>query len=210
MGFRLEDKIRYHISDYVKLKNEIKKINGRLLFPKRKISSLYFDNKNLDMFNDSEEGNVPRKKIRYRFYPDEKEKKYYYEKKINSAEGKFKESQERKFEDYKLESKNGLFDHSYGILEKKIMVTYTREYYSIEDARITIDYLIKYTSPNGINEKTDYESLILEVKSQKKIIEVQNKFLNVIPLRRERISKYCEGINVLFNRDYMQRMNSFI
>ena len=63
MGFRLEDKIRYHISDYVKLKNEIKKINGRLLFPKRKISSLYFDNKNLDMFNDSEEGNVPRKKI---------------------------------------------------------------------------------------------------------------------------------------------------
>ena len=65
------------------------------------------------------------------------------------------------------------------------MVTYTREYYSIEDARITIDYLIKYASPNGINEKTDYESLILEVKSQKKIIEVQNKFLNVIPLRRE-------------------------
>ena len=36
MGFRLEDKIRYHISDYVKLKNEIKKINGRLLFPKKK------------------------------------------------------------------------------------------------------------------------------------------------------------------------------
>ena len=32
------------------------------------------------MFNDSEEGNVPRKKIRYRFYPNEKEKKYYYEK----------------------------------------------------------------------------------------------------------------------------------
>ena len=27
---------------------------------------------------------------------------------------------------------------------------------------------------------------------------------------RERISKYCEGINVLFNKDYMQRMNSFI
>ena len=162
------------------------------------------------MFNDSEEGNVPRKKIRYRLYPEENEKKYYYEKKINSAEGKFKETKIKTFKDYELAFRNGLFDYSYGMLEKKLIVSYTREYYSINDARITIDYLIKYASPKGINKKTDYESLILEIKSQRKIIEIQNKFLNVVPLRRERFSKYCEGINALYNKHHMQRINNFI
>ena len=34
MGFRLEDKIKFHISDYIKIKNEIFKLNGRSLYPK--------------------------------------------------------------------------------------------------------------------------------------------------------------------------------
>ena len=62
MAFRLEEKIKFHISDYIKLKNKIYELNGFKLYPKRNISSIYFDNKNLDMFLDSEEGNVPRKK----------------------------------------------------------------------------------------------------------------------------------------------------
>ena len=63
MGFRLGDKIKFHISDYIKIKKDIFKLNGRSLYPKRFISSLYFDNKNLDMYRDSEEGNTPRKKL---------------------------------------------------------------------------------------------------------------------------------------------------
>ena len=55
LGFRLEDKIKFHISDYLKIKNEMSKLNGKSLFPKRFISSVYFDNKNLDMYVDSEE-----------------------------------------------------------------------------------------------------------------------------------------------------------
>ena len=50
----------------------IKKNGGNEIFKERKISSLYFDNKNYDMFLDSEEGVLPRKKIRIRNYPEEK------------------------------------------------------------------------------------------------------------------------------------------
>ena len=119
MGFRLEDKIKFHISDYIKIKNEIFKLNGRSLYPKRFISSLYFDNKNLDMYRDSEEGNTPRKKIRFRNYPDAKSKKFFYEVKINSAEGKFKKSSEKTYDQFKIAFKDGLYDPTYGILEKK-------------------------------------------------------------------------------------------
>ena len=74
MSFRLEDKIKLHISDKVKLKNLIKDQHGKELYPKREISSIYFDNKNLDMYKESEDGTLPRKKIRIRNYPKDKQK----------------------------------------------------------------------------------------------------------------------------------------
>ena len=55
MSFRLEDKIKLHISDKVKLKNLIHDQKGSKLYPNRIISSVYFDNKYLDMYKDSEE-----------------------------------------------------------------------------------------------------------------------------------------------------------
>ena len=207
MGFRLEDKIKFHISDYIKIKNEIFKLNGRSLYPKRFISSLYFDNKNLDMYRDSEEGNTPRKKIRFRNYPDAKSKKFFYEVKINSAEGKFKKSSEKTYDQFKIAFKDGLYDSTYGILEKKIQVSYFREYFLVQGTRLTLDYKINYSSPDGFNKKDDIESLILEVKSSKNIIDIQNKFLNIIPIKRERVSKYCEGIDCLFNKHHLQRLN---
>ena len=209
MGFRLEEKIKFHISDYSKLKNEIFKMGGKKIFPKRVISSVYLDNKNLEMFLDSEEGNVPRKKIRFRNYPNEKEKILYKEVKITSVEGKFKKSEKISGEDFN--SFNQIFfDNKYGFLEKKIIVTYTREYYFIEGVRLTLDYNIYYSSPDENYKQSDYESLILEVKSTKNIIDVHNKFLNLIPIRRERFTKYCEGINLLYNKNHFQRLNAAI
>jgi SPX domain protein involved in polyphosphate accumulation len=210
MGFRLEDKIKFHISDYLKIKNEIRKNNGKILHPKRLVSSLYFDNKNLDMFIDSEEGNVPRKKIRYRSYPEENKNNFYFEKKINSAEAKYKKSSEKNTENFEQDIKNGILEPGYGLIEVKIKVSYYREYYLVDGTRLTLDYHINYSSPDGYNSKNDRESLILEVKSSDKIIEVQNKFLNTIPFRRERFSKYCEGINALYNKDHYQRLNNAI
>ena len=57
----------------------------------------------------------------------------------------------------------------------------------MQGTRLTLDYKINYSSPDGFNKKDDIESLILEVKSSKNIIDIQNKFLNIIPIKRESI-----------------------
>ena len=44
MSFRFEEKILFHISDYLRLKTFILNTGGSELYPKRKISSLYFNN----------------------------------------------------------------------------------------------------------------------------------------------------------------------
>ena len=70
------------------------------------------------MYRDSEEG-ILLEKIRFRNYPDAKSKKFFYEVKINSAEGKFKKSSEKTYDQFKIAFKDGLYDSTYGILEKK-------------------------------------------------------------------------------------------
>ena len=86
MSFRIEYKYilyqNYIFEFFEKYKN-IKKI-----YPDRFISSVYFDNKELNCHKSSIEGLVPRQKIRIRSYDNKN--KYFLEKKINSEEGKFK------------------------------------------------------------------------------------------------------------------------
>ena len=60
MSFRIENK--YEIS-FKKINNFYKFLNdnnAEQLFAKRKINSIYFDNKFKDSFHNSEEGVVPR------------------------------------------------------------------------------------------------------------------------------------------------------
>jgi len=65
--------LREAISKYLTKKT------AKKLHTPRIIKSLYFDNINLDMYKDSIEGSVPRKKIRVRYYPGTKDQKYYLE-----------------------------------------------------------------------------------------------------------------------------------
>ena len=91
MSFRFEEKTLFHISDYLKLKTFIFNSSGVELYPKRKISSLYFDNHENNMYLDSEDGCLPRKKIRIRTYPENKnDSQYFFETKISSVEGRYK------------------------------------------------------------------------------------------------------------------------
>ena len=99
MSFRIEEKSKFHISDYLKIRSLIEKEGGHSLYSKRKISSLYFDNKELSMFLDSEEGSVPRKKLRIRNYPDNIVD-YYLEKKLRVSKENLKlakRKQKKKF-----------------------------------------------------------------------------------------------------------------
>ena len=89
MSFRYEEKVLLHYSDYLKILKMIKENNKKFhLYPSRKISSLYFDNDNNDMFLQGEEGTY-QEKIRLRHTQQNKDK-FFLEIKINSYEGKFK------------------------------------------------------------------------------------------------------------------------
>ena len=68
MSYRTEEKITINFSMLTEFKNSLFLKGAEILFPKRKIKSLYLDNFNYQMYRDSIEGSVPRKKIRIRSY----------------------------------------------------------------------------------------------------------------------------------------------
>ena len=207
MSFRIEEKSKFHISDYLKIKSLILKAGGHVLFPKRKISSLYFDNKDLSMFLDSEEGSVPRKKLRIRHYPNNLND-YYLEKKITSVEGKFKVSEKKTRKEFFDLKANGIFDFNYGNCYPLINISYYREYFKIKDIRVTLDYKMNYETADNKNRFSDHETMILEIKSNKNIIE--KNFHDDLPLEKLRFSKYCDGMIKLYSKKEHQRMSSRI
>ena len=62
MSFRIEEKINIHKNNSIFLKNWLSENNAKVLFPPRIISSIYFDNDNFEMYHNSIEGVLPRKK----------------------------------------------------------------------------------------------------------------------------------------------------
>ncbi len=198
MTFRIENK--YRISPYklFELYSWIKSNNGKKIYPDRTISSIYFDNNNYSSYSDSIEGVVPRKKIRIRFYEKELKnaKLVLFEKKINSVEGRYKNSTETK--NFGKWLKYGIFDQDYGLCFSKTLVQYKREYFETFKVRLTLDTNIKYLSyqklhltPNRFETDSD---IILEVKSSANLYNyINEKFY----LEKIRFSKYCNSIDYL-------------
>jgi len=201
MSFRIEEKILLKRSDLNKLKKFIYENGGKTIFPKRKVRSIYFDNKNFQSFHDSEEGCVPRKKIRIRNYDNHK--KYSLEIKINSNEGKFKKSFIINQPNYLNKIKKGFFDTSYGTCYPLIEISYNREYFKLDDFRLTLDDDILYKSFTGNNFFLDSESLVLEIKTNN--LNIIDKHFKMIPMQRSRFSKYCKGIEGVFGKPFFQR-----
>ena len=85
MSFRVEQKILIEKNQIIEFKKLYKAKLIKKLYPTRIIRSLYLENLNKDMYANSIEGVVPRKKIRIRNYPNEKNGKFYLEKKISSV-----------------------------------------------------------------------------------------------------------------------------
>ena len=195
MSFRIEEKIVLHISDYLNIKKMIKEESSDFfLYPPRQIKSLYFDNYNNDMFKESEEGSLPRKKIRIRTYPNSDKKKLFLEKKINSFEGKFKKVfviSERDFLSY---CNLGIFDKMYNNCMPKFWVVYEREYFSYLGFRFTIDKNITYHGYKNHQIENINDKIILEIKSKKLETDI---FDGKFPFDRVRFSKYCEGFKLI-------------
>ena len=121
MSFRVEEKVIISNGNIHLLNNFLNKNDAKKIHEDRVIKSLYFDNKFFSMFQESEEGIVPRKKIRLRNYSNSHI--YLLEAKISSVEGRFKTSEKIMKEEFDLYQKRGILDRNYGICNPKVFIS---------------------------------------------------------------------------------------
>lgn len=196
MSFRIEDKLYIKSENLIDFKNFLKINFCKSLYKPRIIESLYFDNNKLQTYNDSIEGMVPRKKIRIRNYPLSDDKKFYFEIKNSSVEGRFKTRKiidNNKFEEIK---KIGIYDEQYGICAPKLFVKYNREYFKVKDVRVSIDTNIEYRDYKT-NFRVSDDRVIAELKASKN--KDADELTKDFPIQRIRFSKYCFGMEKLYH-----------
>ncbi len=191
MSFRKERKIKLLKGEQKLLEINLKKKGMKKIHAPRKISSCYFDSNNLTCFYESEEGILPRRKIRIRWYNNNPN--LFKEEKISSIEGRFKISDNFYDEKFLKDFKKEIFSKSYGFLTPSLIVNYIREYYIYQGVRLTFDSKINYINLRNKTKKNAYDSeAVVEIKSK---FEVSEDFLdNLIPNRISRFSKYCRGV----------------
>jgi|TARA_B110001450_G_C17630637_1_gene485037 hypothetical protein len=195
MSFRIEEKIPMTVSDSDQFLQSLKDQGLEILFPKRVIQSNYFDSSNYSLYRDSEEGLLPRKKIRIRHYPQASAVQHNLEIKISSIEGRHKNS--IALSNLKVEriNKLGYFDSVYGLLEKKVSINYQREYFLFKGIRITRDTKILYQDLKHKSNNFIEKDSVVEIKASKNTSV--DFLLKIIPSQRRRFSKYCNAIKYL-------------
>ena len=199
MSFRREIKSTLNKAKLSILKEWIFKNNGRTLFPDRVVNNIYFDTRNLTMYDESIEGTLPRKKIRLRSYkPDmslEKlSKDTSLEFKISSVEGRYKISK-KNYNEKLNRFDYGFRDKDYGFCKPVLNVRYLRSYYRINNIRLTVDRNINYKKirfskilPYSIQDKLN----VVELKYSN--TDIDNEIIGFFPFQFNRFSKYCRGI----------------
>jgi len=190
MSFRIEEKIPLSNSESTSLIYFLKKNGLSDLYPERTISSNYLESKDFDLFKSSEEGTLPRKKIRLRSYPKDENIRWKLEKKISSVEGRFKTSDLLSDEDRQKIKSFGYFDNLYGNLEEILNVTYLRKYYLFSEI------IYKDLKHNLVEKKEGLT--VLEIKASE---DIRIDFIrSLINEKTQRFSKYCNGIKALYSQ----------
>jgi len=162
------------------------------LHPGRLVSSCYFDTHNFTLFRESEEGTLPRKKVRIRWYDGVM--KLQKEQKISSIEGRYKTVTD--ISNITCESdllKLTHFDQTYGCLGPKLIISYYRQYFKLESLRLTFDQNISYQYVNSEVLPTMHDKeCVMEVKVP---IGTEEGYVeNLIPFPTSRFSKYARGV----------------
>lgn len=191
MSFRKEKKYRLTFSDLTLIKKRLYRLGMNTLHPARVVNSCYFDTLNLKLFHESEEGVLPRKKFRIRWY--DKSNIYNEEIKISSIEGRFK-YQKKKLNNLTFDELRNMkiFDESYGELIPILIVSYEREYFSFNGLRITFDRDITYNFVKSISQHIFRDKeFVMEVKAP--IYCDDNYIEKLINIPTSRFSKYSRG-----------------
>tara|TARA_Y100001968_G_scaffold157632_1_gene144017 strand:- start:240 stop:830 length:591 start_codon:yes stop_codon:yes gene_type:complete len=196
MTFRKEIKFKLSNSDSISLKAQLIDCGMKVLYPMRRVNSCYFDNYDYLFLSHSQNGIVPRKKIRLRWYNNNC--LINKETKITSIEGRFKTIEPHQRSKIKSFSKLNIFDAIYGNLTPSIFITYSREYYIYKGLRLTFDGNIIYQNLRSIlgQEFKDNER-VMEIKTS---INTPDDFINkYISFPSTEFSKYVRGCTFLFN-----------
>ena len=197
MSFRKEKKYKLTIYEFNFLKNRLIRNGMRKLFETRFVNSLYYDTSSNHMFHHSEEGVLPRKNVRIRWYGSNNQ--YSIENKISSIEGRYKINLALK-EDLSKGFPKTLIDQSYGLLEPSLLVSYERNYYLFKGLRITFDSFIKYKNYR-IAKTLEFEDpeRVMEIKTS---AEASEDFIeNLFPYSSTRFSKYSRGLLLSQNQN---------
>ena len=192
MSFSKEKKFRVTIPDFLNFKDQLLKQGMICLHEPRIINSTYFDTLNFSMYNDSEEGVLPRKKIRVRWYNQEEQ--FTLEKKISSIEGRFKTTISLGGVSQPSEILNERYiDSQYGIVTPSLSVSYERSYFLFRSMRITFDKNIRY--------KSKKDSFSRFYQDPERVIEIKiphncsdDYIENHVSYSTSRFSKYSRGL----------------
>ena len=191
MSFRKEKKFRLTLSDQKILKSSLLTLGMQELFPSRIINSTYFDTDHLDMYINSEEGILPRKKIRVRWYGTKKSLKK--ETKVSSIEGRYKLSEPFISKNFLSDFKSNILDCDYGLLKPSLMVSYSREYFLLENLRITFDTNIYYKDLRSVLYiPLPDQECVMEIKTSNNVSEDYIETIIKHPISR--FSKYSRGM----------------
>lgn len=191
MSFRKEKKFRLSKFEFDLLKNELLQKDMQPLYSKRNINSLYYDSEYYEMFNDSEEGLFPRKKVRIRWYDDIT--KANYEVKISSTEGRFKVTSSTTDISSISSLPQSLYEPNYGMIKPSLFVSYSREYFSFKSMRVTFDSFISYINYRK-SRSVEYKDseCVMEVKVN---ADVSDDYIeSILPIPTARFSKYSRGM----------------
>ncbi len=198
MSFRLEKKFTLDTRKYDEFIRYINTIEAKKIYNSRKVFSTYFENDFFSSFKQSEEGVVPRKKIRIRSYnTNDHSVVSKLEIKISAEDSRFKKVEriKSKHQIEKLLSR-GFIDRNYGLCKPLLNVSYEREYYQLTDHRITIDKNISYC--NFKKKKKFFKEPLSIIEFKSDTTKDINLYDNILTSPISRFSKYCRGMNKVF------------
>ena len=199
MNFRFEDKLKLDKNKIFEFKDWLTKNRFREIYKPREILSIYFDTKYNQTYHDSNEGIVPRSKLRLRTYDFKSLKKNEFNIEIKKSinHGRLKSS--KILNNFEKSLNLGIFLKNYGFCYPKIIIKYNRSYYRYKNIRLTLDKNIKFENfTKGLNNsmvsKTS-DLIVAEIKysSEGDLIELFHK----LPFEKTRFSKYCIGLETL-------------
>lgn len=168
--------------------------NAFMHYPPRRVNSIYFDDSNFNSYKDSEEGTVPRKKYRLRWYGNTMNIPKEAALEIKTTHAKYKTKEVFKIKNFK--KLDGLF---FKITKKQLhpvcSISYDRLYYINRD-NIRFTYDTNITSNKLGNNKIALQNNIFEIKFNG---DDKCEFTSLLGDANTRYSKYNEAMDILYN-----------